>query len=92
MTTTTAEDLLADGSSVRDGHPTVEIDLSDWIDRARYTCPRGHRNWDRTNSHIWCQSCARIAPQDERVTPEYYELRDTKTGETVPWSAVRVVG
>lgn len=92
MTTSTGAAVLPDGSSLSDRHPTVEIDLTDWADRARYTCPRGHRNWDRTNNHIWCQSCARESRQDERVTPEYYELRDAKTGEAVPWSAVRVIG
>lgn len=70
----------------------VVIDLGDDADRWRYTCPRGHRNWDRTNNHVWCQTCRRQYEAGEGCDPEHYELLDQKTGELVPWRRVRVRG
>ena len=46
----------------------------------RYTCPRGHTTWEPTNSHLWCAACARYA---DGTDPEFWELHDKKTGETV---------
>jgi len=83
--------LAADGSSPLDAQ-RVTVDRSDEIDRMRYRCPNGHINWDRTNSHIWCQSCSRASEHDDSVDPEHWEIIDERTGETIPWSAVRVVG
>lgn len=70
----------------------IVIDLQDTADRWRYTCPNGHRNWDRTNNHVWCQTCRRQYEAGEGNDPEHYELLDQKTGETVPWSRIRVAG
>jgi len=44
----------------------------------RFKCPSGHTSWSPTNHHFWCQSCARA--HDPDATPEFYELRDMKTG------------
>jgi len=83
--------LLADGSSRLDSHPTVRIDRAADEDRWRFTCPNGHTDWDRTNSHIWCRSCCHAAEHGADVHPEHYELLDKKSGELVPWSAVELV-
>lgn len=69
----------------------VVIDRSEFADRARYVCPNGHANWDRTNNHIWCQSCARASTFDNDIDPEHYELIDKKTDQEIPWSAVTVI-
>jgi hypothetical protein len=67
------------------------IDLEDRTDRWRYRCPNGHQDWARTNSHIWCRTCARQDGQGDDLDPEHYELVDQKTGESVPWSAIDVI-
>ena len=56
-------------------------------DRWRYTCPVGHRRWEPTNHHFWCQRCA----QRPDVDGVFYELRDRKTGELVDRQRVRLV-
>lgn len=81
---------VADGSSVADAEDVVEIDRSTFLDRARYVCPNGHTDWDRTNSHIWCASCARASGGAD-VDPEHYEIYDKKNDETIAWSRVRLV-
>jgi len=53
---------------------TVEIE--DRSDRWRFVCPRGHRSWEPTNHHFWCQSCARATGVDG----VFHQLRDRKTG------------
>jgi len=92
MEARTKTPMRSDGSSVRDAHEPVEIDMSDPIDRWRYVCPgcRGP-NWDRTNNHIWCSTCSNRSQHGADVDAEYYELLDSKTGEKIPWSAFRVV-
>lgn len=92
MHVATNAELQADGSSLADAPETVEIDLENEADRWRFTCPRGHHAWDRTNSHVFCTPCSRAARHDDDITPEYYELLDQKTGEMVPWSAIEVAG
>ncbi|EMA47951.1 hypothetical protein [Halococcus saccharolyticus] len=47
----------------------------------RYTCPRGHTSWEPTNNHLWCATCSRSS--DPEVDPEFWELHDKRTGETV---------
>jgi hypothetical protein len=69
------------------GDGTVEINIEDRRDRWRYVCPNGHRDWSRTNSHIWCATCAR-RPDGE---PEHYEIVDRKHNVTIPWKDVSVV-
>lgn len=53
------------------------IDLDDTIDRRRYRCPRGHCDWEPTNHHYYCASCARSWEFDG----EFERLHDQKTGE-----------
>ncbi len=57
-----------------------EIRLADRTDRWRYVCPRGHRSWEPTNAHFWCQQCARTWGD---VDPEFDALHDRKTGERI---------
>ncbi|WP_254535265.1 hypothetical protein [Halomarina litorea] len=80
--------LLGDGSSAADARKCVIIDSNDEIDRMRYRCPAGHTRWSPTNNHVYCQSCADAAQHDDSITPEYWELHDAKTGETIPWSRI----
>lgn len=61
------------------GPTPISIDLSDPLDRYRFTCPRGHTDWERTNSHFWCRSCA----NGWDVDPVFNELTDRKTRELV---------
>jgi len=83
-------ELLTDGSALEDAQPRVVIDRTVEAERWRYRCPRGHVNWDRTNSHLWCQGCRRQAEAGDDVDPEWYEIVDEQTGEKIPWSAVEV--
>lgn len=57
------------------------IKLHDELDRWRYVCPRGHREWEPTNGHYWCAGCARAAAANDDVDPAFAELRDRKTGD-----------
>ena len=68
----------------------VEIPLTG-VKRWRYRCPAGHQNWDHTNNHGWCPTCARAAEQGADLEPEFWELHDQKTGETVPWERIEWV-
>jgi len=79
--------LRADGSAYGDRPEPVVIDLTNEADRWRYTCPNGHRDWSRTNSHIFCYSCSRQVDVD----PEHYELHDKAEDRDVPWSAVQII-
>lgn len=54
----------------------VRINLDDETDRWRWTCPNGHRTWEATNNHFWCQTC--IRHDDD---PVFYELHDKQSGE-----------
>lgn len=73
----------ADGSSVHDARPRVEIDLDDEVDRWRWRCPNNHANWDPTNGGLWCQSCQRAG-----IDPHWHQLLDAKRRELVPWADV----
>ncbi|SHG77794.1 hypothetical protein [Halobaculum gomorrense] len=64
-----------------------EINLDDQIDRWRYTCPRGHRNWEATNNHFWCCECAR----QKGVDGVFHELRDAKDRELLSRDEVRLI-
>ncbi|UTF52809.1 hypothetical protein [Natronosalvus rutilus] len=57
------------------------IDLDDEVDRWRWACPAGHRNWEATNGHFWCAECARTYSDD--LEPEFEELRNLVTGDIV---------
>lgn len=67
----------------------VEIDLDEASDRWQWRCPVGHRSWVPTNHHYWCQQCARNLAED--VEPEFAELRNVRTDETVPRDEVELV-
>jgi phage FluMu gp28-like protein len=82
--------LATDGSSLDDTR-RVRIDRSQAYERYRYVCPRGHTDWHPTNSHVWCKGCRRQFEAGEDVDPEYYEILDKKTGETIPYAAVELV-
>ncbi|AXR78499.1 hypothetical protein [Natrarchaeobaculum sulfurireducens] len=58
-----------------------EIRLADRTDRWRFVCPVGHRSWEPTNNHFWCQKCASNYSDD--VDPEFSVLLDKKTGERI---------
>ncbi|WP_226023204.1 hypothetical protein [Halomicrobium salinisoli] len=64
-----------------------EIDLEDEYDRWRYTCPNGHHDWEPTNHHFYCATCARA----EGVGGEFHELRDRKTGRLYERDEVRLL-
>lgn len=64
----------------------VVIDSEDPTARWRWRCPNRHCDWEPTNSHLWCATCASL----HDVNPEYWELLDTRTDERVPWDAVEL--
>ncbi|RLM53161.1 hypothetical protein DVK02_14820 [Halobellus sp. Atlit-31R] len=57
------------------------LKVDDEADRWRFRCPAGHRNWEATNNHFFCQSCSRS--QDPDHDPVFHELRDLQTGELI---------
>ncbi|ADQ68468.1 hypothetical protein C499_08592 [Halogeometricum borinquense DSM 11551] len=65
------------------------IELEDDVDRWRYVCPRGHRDWEPTNNHFWCAACARTYHDD--IDPEFQELRDRRDGEPLSRDEVRLM-
>jgi len=52
------------------------VRIEDENDRWRFTCPRGHRDWEPTNHHFWCAKCARL----QGIDGVFHQLRDRKTG------------
>lgn len=56
----------------------IVIDDSNWADRARFRCPKGHNWWEAYDSTWYCRSCRQ----------SYEELIDAKTGHTVNRSDV----
>jgi len=67
--------------------PKEVVRIEDRQDRWRYVCPRGHRSWEPTNHHFWCQKCA---TRDE-VDGVFYRLSDRKTGAALTRECVRLV-
>ena len=80
--------LVADGSSVEDRHPTVEIDMSSSTTRWRYGCPHGHTTIEPTNGGIWCRGCSQAVDIDD---PHHHEVIDKQSGEEIPWVAVELI-
>ena len=64
--------------------PTV-IDRSETKGQWRYTCPRGHTQWSRSEQGIWCAACHR-APYIDDVCHE--TIVDQKTGTELQFSEV----
>ena len=62
-----------------------------WIegrqDRWRYVCPRGHRLWEPTNHHFWCQKCV----ASDETDGVFQHLRDRKTGAKFDREFVQLV-
>jgi 5-methylcytosine-specific restriction endonuclease McrA len=56
------------------GRATIALD--DKTDRWKWVCPRGHRSWEPTNHHFWCQKCARRDGSDG----VFHKLRNRATG------------
>nr|WP_226043550.1 hypothetical protein [Natrinema sp. DC36] len=68
----------------------TEVQLERKTDRWRYTCPQGHRSWEPTNFHFWCQQCSRHLSDD--VDPEFDELRDRRTGDLISREDIELPG
>lgn len=64
------------GLSKREMDDKQSVKIEDETDRWRFTCPRGHRDWEPTNHHFWCASCARV----DGVDGVFQELRDKRDG------------
>ena len=67
--------------------PKEVVRIEDRQDRWRFVCPRGHRSWEPTNHHFWCQKCAASDDYDG----VFQTLRDRKTGAELPRDRVRLV-
>lgn len=81
--------FLPPGRRLKSMPPTVVINLYDETDRWRWVCPNGHRSWEPVNGHFWCSECANAWSQSD-TDPEFRELRDKKTGETVPRERIQL--
>jgi hypothetical protein len=62
---------------------SVTINTDDKTDRWQWVCPQGHRTWEPTNFHFWCAECAKSWAHNDDLNPEFHELRNKRTGETV---------
>jgi len=67
--------------------PREVVRIEDDADRWRFLCPRGHRTWEPTNHHFWCQLCARRDDADG----VFHELRDQKTDALLERDQVQLV-
>jgi len=67
--------------------PREVVWIEDDADRWRFLCPRGHRTWEPTNHHFWCQLCARRDDADG----VFHELLDKKTGAKLERERVRLM-
>lgn len=77
-TTVLRTDMMASKRVVR---------IEDRLDRWRFVCPRGHRSWEPTNHHFWCQQCA----SQYEIDGVFYQLRDRRSGELYEREEVRLV-
>lgn len=72
------KDLRFIGSPPRTGGSMeVRIQVND-ADHLGYVYPPGHRSWEPTNHHFWCQACAESL--DPGVDPVFHALHDLRTG------------
>jgi len=63
------------------------VRIEDENDRWRFTCPRGHRDWEPTNHHFWCATCART----EGVDGVFNDLLDQKDDDLYARDEVRLL-
>jgi hypothetical protein len=69
----------------------VRIDLDDETDRLAFRCPAGHAQWEPTNKHFYCRTCAAQAQRGADVEPSFDQLRDERSGELIPRERIRLV-
>lgn len=65
------------------------IQLDDELDRWKWVCPNGHRDWEPTNHHFWCASCARS--HNDEQSPEFDELHNLATDDTLTRDEIELV-
>jgi hypothetical protein len=63
------------------------VRIENAADRWRFTCPRGHRDWEPTNHHFWCAACARM----DDVDGVFDELRDVRDGGLLERDQIRLL-
>jgi len=63
------------------------VHLEEETDRWKWVCPNGHRNWEPTNEHFWCQTCARQRDADGVC----HQLRNKRTGTVHDRDDLRLV-
>ena len=63
------------------------VEIEDRTDRWRFTCPNGHRSWEPTNHHFWCQKCARAGGVDG----VFQKLRDRREDQLLAREEVRLL-
>lgn len=81
-------EVLTDGSAAADA-PVIRVERDDELARMRWRCPNNHTRWVPTNSHVYCHSCSELA--DAGDGPEWFELLDAKTEETVAFARIELV-
>jgi len=67
--------------------PKQIIEIESRADRWRFVCPVGHRSWEPTNHHFWCQQCA----SRDGVDPVFHHLRDRRSGDLLERHEVRLL-
>lgn len=58
------------------------------VEKWRFTCPRGHTNWEMHVNVFWCSECAR---HGAGKNGSYAHLEDRKRGEQVTPDDIRDV-
>lgn len=80
------------GARIAESDREARIDRSKTVERYRYTCPNGHIDWARTNSHLWCRGCRRRNESgDTEIDPEHHAILDKREDVLIPWDQVELV-
>lgn len=58
---------------------SVRINVDKKVEVWEWTCPRGHRDWEPTNFHFWCATCAR----SHDANPSFDEIENLRTGASL---------
>jgi 5-methylcytosine-specific restriction endonuclease McrA len=66
---------------------TEVIRLDEEVDRWQWVCPNGHRSWEPTNDHFWCQKCAQL----KDVDGVFHRLRNKRTDDLYERDEVRLI-